>query len=139
MELNKKEETRGTEESSGGPTHAGHPDQNDKPGSESHSMVPQTEETPIVVVDVKRDQKSTRSIIVDDFLRRCNQEPGLGEKIGRKHIWGAVGHSAPRQFQYWQSNDPNATAEDEKNFGRILAMQPADFVADLKKRNLLKS
>jgi hypothetical protein len=74
-----------------------------------------------------------RSALVEDFLLRCNQEPDLPEKLLKKHIWSAVGHSGPRHFQYWQASDDKATAEDQRNFGRILAMPPADFVALLKK------
>ena len=78
-----------------------------------------------------------RSAKVDDFLVRCNQEPGLPERLYKKHIWASVGHKSPRQFQYWQAGDAAATAEDEKNFGRILAMSPSAFIAQLKRSNLI--
>lgn len=81
--------------------------------------------------------EADRAAMVDDFLQRCNQEPDLPERLIRKHIWSAVGHSGPRQFQYWQAGDDKATAEDQRNFGRILAMPPADFVALLKRMNLI--
>jgi hypothetical protein len=75
--------------------------------------------------------------MVDEFLVRCNNLPGSGERILRKHIWMAAGHTKPRQFQYWQTRDAQATDGDEKNFGRILSMQPADFVSLLRQKDLL--
>jgi hypothetical protein len=78
-----------------------------------------------------------RAAMVDDFLLRCNQEPGLPERLFKKHIWASAGHKSPRQFQYWQAGDAAATAEDEKNFGRILAMSPSAFIAQLKRSNLI--
>jgi hypothetical protein len=84
-----------------------------------------------------RGPETDRSVTVDEFLMRCNNVPGLGEKILRKHIWMSVGHKYPRQFQYWQSCDPRATGEDDKNFSRKLAMRPVDFVAELQRMKLL--
>jgi hypothetical protein len=78
-----------------------------------------------------------RSAMVEDFLLRCNQEPDLPEKIIKKHIWGAVGHKSPRQFQYWQASDDKATVEDQTNFSRTLALQPSEFVAQLKRMKLI--
>ena len=80
-----------------------------------------------------------RSALVYDFLQRCNQEPDLPEKIRKTHIWRSVEHGTGRQFQYWQKRDPAATGEDERNFGRTLAMEPGEFVALLRKKNLLSN
>jgi hypothetical protein len=58
-------------------------------------------------------------------------------KVNRRHVWLAVGHTAARQFQFWQASDPKATAQDDQNFRRILAMSPADFEALLKKKGII--
>jgi hypothetical protein len=80
-----------------------------------------------------------RSAIVDAFLLRCNQEPDLTERVIRTHIWRAVGHRKPRQFQYWQAGNVKATAEDDRNFRRILEMNPADFVTLLRQKRLISA
>jgi hypothetical protein len=78
-----------------------------------------------------------RAAMVDDFLFRCNQEPGLSEELIRKHIWLSARHKGPRQFQYWQEVSPRATVADERNFGGIIRMAPAEFVELLRKRGLI--
>jgi hypothetical protein len=82
-----------------------------------------------------------RRAVVDGFLLQCKQETPL--KATRTHIWRAVGHTRPRQFQYWQAGQGRlpgtsrgATEEDDRNFRRILAMEPEDFVALLKKKGI---
>jgi hypothetical protein len=80
-----------------------------------------------------------RRRMVDAFLLQCNQEPSLSVKVIRKHIWHAVGHKNPRQFQYWQAGDDDTTAADTQNFSRVLAMHPAKFVALLRQKGLLKT
>jgi hypothetical protein len=75
---------------------------------------------------------------VDAFLLKCNQEPDLGITLRRKHIHLAVGHKTPRQFQLWQSGNTKATQQDNQNFTRILHMRPADFVALLRRRNIIQ-
>ena len=79
--------------------------------------------------------------LIDTFLARCRQETQL--KVNRTHIWRAVGHSSPRQFEYWQAgqdrtpgSNRGATAQDDQNFSRILAMNPADFETLLKKQGI---
>jgi len=99
----------------------------------AHPVVTKAEEAATMALAADTGLGIDRSALVEDFLLRCNQEPDLPEKLLKKHIWSAVGHSGPRQFQYWQASDDKATAEDQRNFGRILAMPPADFVALLKK------
>ncbi len=81
--------------------------------------------------------KSRRRAAVDEFLLRCNQEPDLSTKVLRKHIWKAVGHSRPRQFQYWQNGSDKATDADEKNFSRIVCGPPAKFIGILKTKRLV--
>jgi hypothetical protein len=78
-----------------------------------------------------------RAVLVDDFLGRCNREAGLEVELVRKHISLAVGHKYPRQFQYWQASDPRATAADNRNFGRILRMTPAEFVKVLREKRAI--
>lgn len=82
-----------------------------------------------------------RATLVDDFLDRCNQEPNRPRKITKTHIWKFVGHSQPRQFQYWQAGHKcirggtrGFTDEDERNFRRVLTMEPAVFIEQLEKK-----
>ena len=86
--------------------------------------------------------RAKRIQLVNDFLLRCLQE--TQHKLLKKHIWSAVGHRSPRQFQYWQAGDDRsrgkirgATDQDDQNFRRILAMAPADFEKLLKKKSVL--
>lgn len=74
---------------------------------------------------------------VNVFIERCESEMPL--RVERQHIWKAVGHRSPRQFQHWQALDPETTAQDEINFPRILKMSPADFVAHLKKTRIFRA
>lgn len=73
---------------------------------------------------------------VSDFLEKCNEISDL--KIFRKHIWQQIGHTASRQFEYWQKGDSRASAADDKNFYRVLKMPPENFIASLKVKKLLK-
>jgi hypothetical protein len=75
--------------------------------------------------------------MVDAFLQRCNEQSKLKVKLIRKHICLAVGHKKPRQFQYWQAQSKKASKADEKNFLRILAMTPDEFVAVLSHKGIL--
>ncbi len=86
-----------------------------------------------------------RSARVRDFVSRCNQEPNLGQRIFENHIWKAIGHRQARQFQHWKKERTRskgethgATLEDNKNFERILASKPADFVALLRQMELIR-
>ena len=74
--------------------------------------------------------------LVDDFLQ--NFRMATDGKITRKQIWQAAGHKTGRQFEFWQSGSPKATREDDRNFRRLLNLQPQEF-ADLLQRlkNLL--
>ncbi len=93
---------------------------------------------PDFAADVLRDPGAESLIpraMVDAFLKRVVRESGLA--IKRVHIWKQV-HQRPRQFQYWQASDPKATAEDDRNFRRILSMSTMKFVGTLKKLNLIK-
>jgi hypothetical protein len=76
-----------------------------------------------------------RSAAVDRFLQNCSEETTL--KPYRKYIWQAAGHTRPRQFQFWQASNPKATAQDDQNFRRILAMRPTDFEALLKRKGFI--
>jgi hypothetical protein len=76
-----------------------------------------------------------RRAAIDKFLLNCKQETSL--KATRTQIWRAAGHSAARQFQFWQASDPKATAQDNQNFRRILAMTPTAFEALLKNKGII--
>jgi hypothetical protein len=80
-------------------------------------------------------EDENRRALVEDFILRCRQNTPL--QVNRTHIWLAVGHKAPKQFERWQASDPKATKQDDENFRRILAMQPADFVELLKNRRII--
>jgi hypothetical protein len=81
------------------------------------------------------EQTKDRRAAIDAFILKSKQETSL--KVTRTSIWRAAGHSTARQFQFWQASDPKATAQDDKNFRRILAMNPADFEALLKKKSII--
>jgi hypothetical protein len=92
----------------------------------------------------KNITKELRRVAVDEFLHRCHEDTGL--RANRKHIWSAAGHGTPRQFQYWQSGvdrtpgvkgTRGATEEDDRNFQRILAMEPKAFVELLTKKRII--
>ena len=51
----------------------------------------------------------------------------------RKDIWTLV-HQTPTQFRRWQREDQEATDTDRKNFERILAMTPHEFIETVTKR-----
>ena len=113
------------------------PTQQDESDAEEEPAFGDEPATPAAVAD--GNEQLDLSAIVDTFLERCNQEPDLDEKIIRKHIWRAVGHKHARQFQYWQSGSDKATDEDDRNFRRILSMEPRDFIALLKQKHLLSN
>ena len=73
---------------------------------------------------------------MDAFLAACNQKSTT--RIYKRHIWKSAGHTSPRQFEYWQNCDEKkATAEDGRNFNRILAHSPEEFIALLKRQRLI--
>jgi hypothetical protein len=79
---------------------------------------------------------------VDSFLVDCNRNSST--RVRKTHIWKHVGHSSPRQFEYWQADEDRipgttrgATAQDDLNFRRVLSMAPKDFVAVLQQRGIL--
>jgi len=84
-----------------------------------------------------QDQEPDRVTMVDAFLLQCNRESAGGLKVLKKHIWLVAGHRQRRQFQFWQSRSDRAANEDDRNFGRILRMPPAEFLALLKKKGIL--
>ncbi len=72
---------------------------------------------------------------VEHFLERCN---GLSAtRILKGHLWRAIGHSQAREFMYWQACDDKVAKAAAVNFERILAMEPRDFIALLKRKGLL--
>jgi hypothetical protein len=95
------------------------------PQSPAHS----TDESGITHMHLRRER-------VNDFLGRCNRLSDT--RVIRKHIWQLIGHSKGRQFEYWQKSDPKATAEDERNFERVLKMDPGDFLDQIRKRGMIK-
>ena len=87
-------------------------------------------------VSLAAANKPDRRAAVEAFLGQCNKLLDAGSKVVKKHLWQAAGHTDRRQFQYWQSGSEEATAEDDRNFRRILSMSPADFLAFLKKKDI---
>lgn len=81
------------------------------------------------------DGKTSRRALIGRFIETVWST--TGRRIKRTDIWRAVGHSSPRQFQFWQAHDGKATAQDDQNFRRILAMKPTDFMALLKKKDVV--
>jgi hypothetical protein len=83
-----------------------------------------------------QSKECTRSKAVDAFLQSCNQISSV--RIRRKHIWGSIGHATARQFEYWQvCNNGKTTAEDNRNFSRIIAKSPEAFLDILRKQHLI--
>jgi len=85
-----------------------------------------------------------RRALVDAFVLKCRQETLV--KVLKKHLWLAVGHKTPRQFQHWQAgvdrppgskSARGASRMDDQNFRRIVAMKPAEFVELLQKMNIV--
>ena len=85
----------------------------------------------------KNAKSMTPTAEVEAFLLHCDQSGVAGIKLIKKHIWLAAGHHNPRQFQYWQAGSDRATAQDDRNFRRILAMNPGDFVGLLKQKHII--
>ena len=75
----------------------------------------------------------TRRARVDDFLARCNREYTGSKKLNRTDVWTLV-HQTPTQFYRWQREAQEATDTDRKNFERILAMTPHEFIETATKR-----
>jgi hypothetical protein len=92
---------------------------------------------PVGSAPMESKRVQDRRARVNAFLTRCNQEPNLGVKLIRKHIWQAVKHTHARQFHYWQSQHPKATEQNDRDFNRILAMDASNFVALLKKMTVI--
>jgi len=80
------------------------------------------------------DAAMSRREAVDAFILKCQQE--TSRKVTRRHIWSLAGHQGPRQFQFWQALDPKATRQDDKNFRRLLKMNPQAFVDLMEKKGL---
>jgi hypothetical protein len=90
------------------------------------------------VVERASDTATDRRAMVDAFLRKCEHEAQF--KAIRKDIWRVGHYKWPRQFQYWQTGQDRrpgerrgASKQDDQSFRRILAMEPAEFVAAAKK------
>jgi hypothetical protein len=76
-----------------------------------------------------------RRALVGTFLANCRPETSV--KVLKKHLWLAVRHKTSRQFEYWQAgvdrvpgskSSRGANRQDDRNFRRILAMKPEEFV-----------
>ena len=119
------------------------PDQSKEVGAASNETglvqpLPATVASDAITALVSRREEVT------EFLGRCNEIAPV--RIIRTHMWLAGGHKRPRQFQYWQAGQDRlpgttrgATAEDQRNFRRILAMNPADFIELLKNKELIQA
>jgi hypothetical protein len=74
----------------------------------------------------------TRRSEVDAFLEKCNRISRT--RIRRRHLWLSLGHTTPRQFEYWQAcNEEKATAD----FGPTLRKEPQHFLDLLKEKRLI--
>jgi hypothetical protein len=85
--------------------------------------------------DPRAECKRKRRDEIAAFLANCNKHSS--DRILKRHIWLCVGHSKARQFERWQACEEAATDADKRNFARILAMEPGDFIAALRKKDLL--
>jgi hypothetical protein len=84
---------------------------------------------------LKPETNSQRRARVDAFLKECSKKAKF--TIFRKHIWKLAGHKRSRQFEHWQACEPEATRADARNFDRILKLEPAKFISELKKRGIV--
>jgi len=104
----------------------------DVPLAQKEEVAISTAELPVRRAAQQRDRRAA----VEAFLLECNKLLNPGSKVVKRHLWQAAGHTDRRQFQYWQSGSEEATAEDDRNFRRILRMSPADFLALLQKKGI---
>ncbi len=72
--------------------------------------------------------KEGRRAAVDAFLACCNRT--TAEKIHQRHIWKAMKHRSPRQFQYWLALEPKprGTIATGESVRRILKMTAPEFL-----------
>ena len=82
------------------------------------------------------DCKARRMAEVAAFLGECNKHSKT--RIFKRHIWLSAGHRKGRQFEHWQACDDEATEADNRNFPRILRMNPQGFLALLRQKNLIQ-
>ena len=75
--------------------------------------------------------------MVDQFLDRCNCSCKVARRLTKKDFWTVGGYKKARPFEYWQSDDPKATAASDQVFRRLLAMKPSDFVDVLRLKRKL--
>jgi len=61
-----------------------------------------------------------------------------GRKITRKHIWIVAGYQDRTEFERYQRHDTRTTASATHAFGRVLSMNPGDFIALLDRKTALK-
>lgn len=90
---------------------------------------------PKTCVDAQGTANLDRRVRIDQFLEACQKFSQA--RLTRKHLWRAAGHRSGRQFEYWQNGSEKATGEDNRNFERILAMSPKEFVIQLRRRKIL--
>jgi hypothetical protein len=103
-------------------------------GNSAAPSVATTPESPPAVTKQPADRGQDWRAEVVAFVASCNRISTF--TVYKKHIWLAVGHSGPRQFERWQSKNAKVTKADHRNFSRILAMEPAAFIALLKERGI---
>jgi hypothetical protein len=72
--------------------------------------------------------------LVESFIERCFREAGF--RPTKTMIWRAGGYTDHTEFYRWLRKDPDATATANKNFRRVLSMDPCDFAELLKKLGL---
>ena len=90
------------------------------------------------------DTAAQRAAMVEQFQRMCKET--IPVRITKKHIWRSAGHTTSRQFQYWLAGEDRvpgsrstrgATAEDKRNFRRILTMKPGEFYSLLQEKRII--
>lgn len=77
-----------------------------------------------------------RKAAVDRLLAEANKHTQV--KIIRKHLHLAMKHRQPRQFQYWQSMDKQATVDTNTRMIEMLRGGGEELVALLERQRLLK-
>jgi hypothetical protein len=67
---------------------------------------------------------------IDAFILRLKD---LGHRVNRKDIWLVAGYRDRTEFERFQRGDKRTTISATRNFGRVLEMQPEDFIRQVLK------
>ena len=94
------------------------------------SVLDENQGSPQPLSEPENPARNNHRPAVEAFITKCNKH-GLPPVL-RRHIWLSAGYKKARQFEYWQASSTRATARSDRNFTRILQMEPEAF------RNLLR-